>query len=64
EYDSITIEGAPTIYQKITPCIHGDAGTAAIIVNMIPKVVNAQPGLKTMKDMPVPSAILGDINFS
>lgn len=64
EYDSITIEGTPTIYQKITPCIHGDAGTAAIIVNMIPKVVNAQPGLKTMKDMPVPSAILGDINFS
>ena len=61
ECDSIMVEGTPSIHEKITPCIHGDLGTAAIIVNSIPKVINAAPGLKTMKDLPVPSAVLGDI---
>jgi len=61
EYDSITIEGTPSIHEKITPCVHGDLGTAAIIVNSIPKVINAAPGLKTMNDLPIPSAVLKDI---
>jgi len=61
EYDSITIEGTPNINQKIVPCIHGDIATAAIVVNSIPKVINAPPGLKTMKDLPLPSAIISDI---
>jgi 4-hydroxy-tetrahydrodipicolinate reductase len=61
EYDSITIEGVPNIYQKITPCIHGDLGTVAIIANSIPKVINAPPGLVTMKDLPIPSAALEDM---
>lgn len=61
EYDSVRIDGTPSIYQKITPCVHGDLGTAAIIVNSIPKVINAKPGLRTMKDLPIPSAVLGDI---
>jgi len=58
EYDSIQIEGVPPINQKITPCAHGDLGTVAIIVNSIPKVLNASPGLVTMKDLPIPSAAL------
>ena len=61
EYDSVRIDGTPSINQKITPCVHGDLGTAAIIVNSIPRVINAAPGLKTMKDLSVPSAVLGDI---
>lgn len=61
EYDSITIEGVPSIYMKIAPCVHGDLGTVAMIVNSIPKVINAQPGLVTMKDLPVPSAVLKDM---
>jgi len=61
EYDSIVIEGVPNINQKITPCVHGDLGTVAVIVNSIPKVINAPPGLLTMKDLPVPSATLGDM---
>ena len=63
EYDSITIEGTPVIREKISPCVHGDAGTAAIIVNSIPKVINAPPGLKTMKDLQVPSAVLEDMRL-
>lgn len=61
EYDSITIKGVPNIHQKITPCVHGDLGTVAIIVNSIPKVINAPPGLVTMKDLPAPSAALEDM---
>ncbi len=56
EYDSITIEGVPNINQRITPCVHGDIGTIAMVVNAIPRVINASPGLVTMKDLPVPSA--------
>jgi hypothetical protein len=61
EYDSVTIEGTPSIKQKITPCVHGDYGTVAIIVNSIPKVLSSEPGLKTMKDLPIPSAAIGDL---
>jgi len=61
EYDSITIEGVPSIHGKISPGIHGDLATVAIVVNSIPKVINAEPGLVTMKDLPVPSAALGDM---
>ena len=61
EHDSIVIKGTPSVLEKITPCVHGDLATAAIIVNSIPKVLNASLGLKTMKDLPVPSIMLGDI---
>jgi 4-hydroxy-tetrahydrodipicolinate reductase len=61
EYDSITIEGVPSIHMKIVPCVHGDIGTVAMIVNSIPKVINARPGLVTMKDLPIPSAVLKDV---
>lgn len=58
EYDAVTIEGIPNIKQKIQPCVHGDIGTIAMVINAIPKVINAPPGLLTMKDLPVPSAVL------
>ncbi len=45
----------------ITPEIDGGIGTIAVCVNMIPHVLNARPGLKTMIDLPVPRAILGDM---
>jgi hypothetical protein len=61
EYDAITIDGVPSIHQNISPCIHGDHATVAMIVNSIPKVMNAHPGLLTMKDLPVPSAVLEDM---
>jgi len=61
EYDSITIEGVPNIKQKIQPCVHGDIGTIAMIVNSIPKVIKAPTGLLTMKDLSVPSAALEDM---
>jgi len=61
EHDSITIDGVPPIHQKITPCVHGDLATVAVVVNSIPKVMNAAPGLATMKDLPIPSAAVEDL---
>jgi 2,4-diaminopentanoate dehydrogenase len=54
-YDAITIEGSPRIYSKIEGGLHGDVATASIVVNSIPRVVAAGPGLRTMRDMPLPS---------
>jgi hypothetical protein len=61
EYDAVTIKGIPNINQRIQPCVHGDIGTVAVIVNAIPRVINAPPGLYTMKDLPVPSATPEDM---
>ena len=61
EYDAITIEGVPPLREKISPCVHGDIGTIAMICNAIPKVINAEAGLLTMKDLPVPSAAVEDM---
>ncbi len=49
EYEEITIEGEPTIKWRSTGT-PGDPGTAAVIVNMAPRVVEASSGLKTMAD--------------
>jgi 4-hydroxy-tetrahydrodipicolinate reductase len=54
EYDSIIINGIPPLYQKIIGGVHGDIGTAGMVVNLIPKVIDAKSGLLTMKDLPVP----------
>lgn len=54
EYDSIEINGVPNIHQKIIGGVHGDMGTAGMIVNLIPKVIDAPSGLLTMKDLPLP----------
>ena len=35
---------------------HGDIATASMVVNAIPKIVKASPGLITMKDIPIVSA--------
>ena len=45
---------------SIKPEVNGGLGTIAMVVNMIPNVINARPGLKTMIDLPVPRAIMGD----
>jgi len=51
----IIIDGEPRIDLTIKGGVHGDIATAAVIVNCIPRVLNSEPGLVTMKDLPVPS---------
>ncbi|SHJ87155.1 2,4-diaminopentanoate dehydrogenase [Tepidibacter formicigenes] len=59
--DYIWIKGNPDISLQIKPEIPGGIGTIAMCVNSIPHVINARPGLKTMLDIPVPRAIMGDM---
>jgi hypothetical protein len=54
-YDSVLIDGTPRIYSKIDGGVHGDIATASITVNSIPAVLAAAPGLRTMRDMRLPS---------
>ncbi len=59
--DYINIKGTPDINMSIQPEIPGGIGTMAVAINMIPQIINAAPGLMTMKDLPVPSALMGDV---
>lgn len=58
--DYIELVGSPNISMAITPEVDGGIGTIAMCINMIPHVINARPGLRTMIDLPVPHAIMGD----
>ena len=47
---------------KIAGGIHGDIATASIVVNSIPQGAgSAAPGLRTMRDLPLPSFFRGKI---
>ena len=59
--DYIDIKGTPNVSFFSKPEIPGGIGTIALAVNMIPQVINSEPGLKTMVELPVPAAIMGDI---
>jgi 4-hydroxy-tetrahydrodipicolinate reductase len=54
-YDAVRITGEPSLNMKIAGGVHGDIATASITVNSIPKVLQAPPGLRTMRDMALPS---------
>jgi len=58
--DYITLTGTPAVSMAIKPEIDGGLGTIAMCVNCIPHVINARPGLRSMIDIPVPHAIMGD----
>lgn len=54
-YDAVTITGHPNLTSRVQGGFHGDVVTASIAVNTVPKVLTAPPGLRTMRDMPLPS---------
>ena len=58
-YDAVRIQGSPPLVVKIEGGVPGDVATASIVVNSIPKVVAASPGLHTMADLPIPSLFGG-----
>ena len=54
--DRVLIEGTPRIDLKIDGGVHGDLATCNVVVNSIPKVVRAAPGLRTMLDVSAAAA--------
>ncbi|MDR1249204.1 MAG: dihydrodipicolinate reductase [Treponema sp.] len=59
--DYVIIKGTPNVNMVNSPEIPGGIGTIAMLVNMIPQIINARPGLQTMITLPVPRAIMGDM---
>jgi 2,4-diaminopentanoate dehydrogenase len=51
--DKVIIKGVPDIELTVKGGIHGDRATAAMVVNCIPRVMNARHGLLTMDDIPI-----------
>ena len=54
-FDQVTIEGSPRLCVKALGGYHGDVATASITVNTIPRVIEARPGLHTMRSLALPS---------
>jgi 4-hydroxy-tetrahydrodipicolinate reductase len=40
---------------RIEGGVHGDIATAAIVANSIPRILASPPGLRTMRDLALPS---------
>ncbi len=51
--DHVLVDGVPPVDMTIRGGLAGDVATAALVVNAIPKVVAAPPGVLTMKDLPL-----------
>ncbi|MEM2004963.1 MAG: dihydrodipicolinate reductase [Zestosphaera sp.] len=60
DYDEVVLEGEPTMRWRSVLGTPGDIATASIVLNVIPRMMQAPPGLLTMKDIMTPSAFLGD----
>jgi hypothetical protein len=54
EYDEVSIQGDPDVRQRILGGVHGDSGTIAMVINTIPRILQASPGLKTVLDLALP----------
>jgi 4-hydroxy-tetrahydrodipicolinate reductase len=52
--DEIHIEGVPPLHVVIPGGTPGDVATPAMLVNMIPRVMEATPGLHTMRSLALP----------
>ncbi|HYS55295.1 MAG TPA: dihydrodipicolinate reductase [Thermoanaerobaculia bacterium] len=51
--DKVIVRGVPNLEMEIKEGVHGDRATAAMVVNSIPRVISARPGVLTMDDIPI-----------
>jgi len=59
--DTIEIDGVHPVRMTFDPGMDALYATSAQLVNQIPSVLAAEPGLTTVKDLPASSAWLGDL---
>lgn len=50
-HDRVTFEGEPDVAVEVEGGYHGDVSTSAVVANVAPTVVDADPGLATMTDV-------------
>jgi 4-hydroxy-tetrahydrodipicolinate reductase len=51
-HDSILIDGVPPVDVTVRGGFQGDSATAGVVVNSVPRILTAPPGLRTMVDLP------------
>jgi 4-hydroxy-tetrahydrodipicolinate reductase len=54
-YDEVRLVGNPPLRFRAVGGIHGDVATAAIVLNSMPKLLAAPPGLHSMRTLALPS---------
>lgn len=52
--DAVKVFGDPAIDAVLQGGVHGDRATVAALVNAVPNILRAKPGLLLMTDLPVP----------
>jgi len=57
--DTIEIDGRHPVRLSLNPGLDAVLATAAVLVNSLPGLIRAGPGLLTVKDLPAPTAWLG-----
>lgn len=57
-HDATTIEGSPRLTMRVDG-VHGDISTISMTVNAIPRILTAPPGLRSMRDLILPSFYSG-----
>lgn len=62
--DTVTIEGLHPVNLTLSPGMDAVLATSAELVNSLPALIQAEPGLKTVKDLPAATAWLGDLRDS
>lgn len=55
--DEIHVAGTPPVDLRIDGGIFGDTATVGALVNAIPLIRSARPGLRTMDELPIPRAL-------
>ena len=56
-FDSVKVTGHPPMHLRVEGGTPGDIATSAMLVNMLPRVAAARPGLVTMLDLPLPGIV-------
>ncbi len=57
--DHIKLDGTPGLEVDVPGGFHGDTATAAMVANTIPLVIEAEPGLRVMSELPPPRPFFG-----
>jgi 4-hydroxy-tetrahydrodipicolinate reductase len=54
-HDTVVVKGDPALHLTLAGGVAGDSATVAALVNIVPRLLTAQPGLRLMTELPLPS---------
>ncbi|MBM3278492.1 MAG: dihydrodipicolinate reductase [Candidatus Handelsmanbacteria bacterium] len=52
-HDTVVLRGQPEIRSTVSGGVDGDIATCAMVINALPALLQARPGLRTMADIPL-----------